>query len=139
MAPHTYGEILARNMRAARSRIGIGQANVAARMQALGFTQWVPQTVSKSERNDRRLLAEEIFALAWALEVSIAQLLEPSPSDGMVEFPVRAALAAKSVSDSVRGSYDGSVTWKGDSPVFVAASWPSADYEAWRAARGGEH
>ena len=46
MAPHTYGEILARNIRAARSRIGIGQENIAVRMRALGYEAWIRQTVS---------------------------------------------------------------------------------------------
>ena len=138
MASHPYGEILARNIRAARSRIGIGQENVAVRMRALGYAAWIRQTVGSTERGRRRPTAEEIFALACVLETSIAMLLEPHASDGMVKLAGGAELAAKSVSDSVRGIYEGSVTWKDDAPVFVGASWPSAEYEAWRAVHGGE-
>ena len=43
----TYGEVLARNIRAARSRIGLGQAAVANRMRALGYQEWRPQTVEQ--------------------------------------------------------------------------------------------
>jgi transcriptional regulator with XRE-family HTH domain len=133
-----YDEIVARNTRAFRTRNGIGQERLAARMRALGFTAWLRQTVSKTEQGERRLTAAEINGLAWALEVSIAELVQPIPSDKLVEFPGGSALAAKSVADSVRGTNDGSVTWKGDSPEFTAASWPAAAYEAWQSAQDGE-
>ena len=74
MAPLPYGEILARNVRAARSRLGTsGRRDVAARMQALGFhAVGFTQTVFKSpERNDRRLLDREVLGLALALETSM--------------------------------------------------------------------
>ncbi len=87
MAPHTYGEILARNIRAARSRIGIGQENVAVRMQALGFSAWIRQTVSSTERGRRRPTAEEILGLAACLETTVHHLMSPLPQDGSVELP----------------------------------------------------
>lgn len=127
MSPDTYGEVLARNIRAARSRVGIGQANVAARMQALGFTQWVPQTVSKSERNNRRLLAEEIAGLAAALGTTIRGLLTPLDEDKAVRLqPDGPAVAVSTVQMSVTGRNDGAVRWDGDTPVFsegVRAWW----------------
>ncbi len=82
----TYGAILGRNIAAARTRGGLSQANLAARMQDLGFKEWVAQTVSKSERNDRRVLAEEILALAASLDTTALHLMSPLPQDGPMEL-----------------------------------------------------
>jgi transcriptional regulator with XRE-family HTH domain len=120
MAPSTYGEIMAANIRAARSRADIGQARLAARMRALGFTQWVPQTVSKSERSDRRLLAEEIAGLAVALETTIRYLMTPLDEDKLVELqPDGPAVAVSTIRMSAEGRNDGAVRWDGDKPVFA--------------------
>lgn len=136
-----YDEVVARNIRGYRSRNDIGQERLAARMRALGFTAWLRQTVSKTEKGERRLTAAEVNGLAWALEVSIAELLEPAPGDKQVEFPGGAFLGAASVAASVRGVNDGSIEWKGDTPVWVGVSYPPGQHpevEAWRAAHGGE-
>jgi hypothetical protein len=45
-----YGEVLAANFRAARARAGLGQELVAARMRALGYSEWRYQTVGAVER-----------------------------------------------------------------------------------------
>ena len=147
-----YDEVLARNIRAARSRKGIGQERLAARMRALGFTAWLRQTVSKAEKNERRLTAAEVVGLAYCLETSIAALLAPALEDRMVEFPSGAAVAAALVAGSVRGIPDESVAWQNDVPVFAAVSWPAGldmtkvselekvaeEFRAWKASQGGE-
>jgi hypothetical protein len=48
-----YGDILAGNMRAERSRKRLGQASVVARMRALGYDRWHRQTMGKVERGER--------------------------------------------------------------------------------------
>ena len=70
-----YGDILAGNMRAERARARLSQEAVAARMQALGFSAWRYQTVGVVESGKRHLMAEEVIALAWVLETTIATLM----------------------------------------------------------------
>jgi transcriptional regulator with XRE-family HTH domain len=127
MAPDTYGEILSRNIRAARSRIGIGQENVAARMRALGFTAWIRQTVGATERGRRRPTAEEIAGLAVTLETTINRLMAPLDEDQVVELqPGGPAIAVSTVRMSVMGRNDGAVKWDGDKPILtpgVSAWW----------------
>ncbi len=151
MAPTTYTEVLARNIRAARSRHGLSQADVVGRMRALGFSAWHRPTLGNVERGDRGLRAEEVFGLAYALETSIGALLAPAAEDKMVEFPSGAAVAAALVAGSVRGVPDESVAWKNGRPVFAAASWPAGsdtseiaelekiarEFRAWKASQQG--
>lgn len=124
MASHTYGEILARNIRAARARIGIGQENVAVRMRALGYDAWVRQTVSKSERGDRRMLAEEVFALAYALQTTIAALMAPGADDQAVSLPSGATIDAGDVYRSAVGTNIMTIWWDDDKPVWTEVTPP---------------
>jgi transcriptional regulator with XRE-family HTH domain len=121
MAPHTYGEILARNIRAARSRVDIGQENVAVRMRALGYQAWIRQTVGATERGRRRPTAEEIFALAYVLQTSIQALMAPTADDELVGLPSGASIDAGSVYRSSTGMYDHAIFWDGDEPVWSEA------------------
>ena len=118
MAPTTYAEVLARNIRAARTRKRLGQTTVVERMRALGFTSWHRPTLGNVERGERRVTAEEIFGLSEALETSIGALMTPVEDDKVVEFPSDAAVTVEHVRLSVRGQNDGAVQWNGDSPVF---------------------
>jgi transcriptional regulator with XRE-family HTH domain len=132
MAPHTYGVILGRNLGAARKRTGLSQADLAARMQALGFTQWVAQTVSKSERNDRRVLAEEVFGLAIVLETSVTRLMSPLWEDKGVELPSGRALRTGAVEGYVTGEWatDERIRWLGNAPVRTPAGGEYAERES---------
>jgi transcriptional regulator with XRE-family HTH domain len=108
-----YGEILARNIRAARSRVDINQENLAARMRALGYSAWLRQTVANVEKGRRRVAAEEIFGLAYALGTSMGALMSPGPDDMTVTFPGGAAISAASVRLSAASLNDGAVLWDG--------------------------
>lgn len=79
-------EALAANIRSARARKHLGQADVSERMHALGFSTWTRQTVGCTEKPNRRVTAEEIFALALVLETTVRSLMELSPN-GSVFFP----------------------------------------------------
>jgi transcriptional regulator with XRE-family HTH domain len=134
----SYDEVVAANIRAARSRAGIGQERLAARMRALGYTAWLRQTVSKTEKNERRLPVSEVIALSYALETTTRALLQPTDDYRMVELPGGSIMAARSFMASVRGIRDGAIRWQGDSPVFVAMSYltdfdpddPEADWSS---------
>lgn len=121
MAPHTYGEILARNIRAARGRADIGQDSVAARMRALGYDAWIRQTVSSTERGRRRPTAEEIFALSLVLNTSVMALMEPAAEDEAVDLPSGSVLPWQWAKATVvlRGGLH--MKWEGDEPVFPDA------------------
>ena len=116
MAALSYDEVLAASLRAARARAGLDQAVIVERMRALGYTTWHRQTMGKIERGDRRLLAAEVMALAWALGVTIFELMKPAESACPVEFPSGERIAAHSVAASLGAYNDGAVTWDGTVP-----------------------
>lgn len=139
MAPDTYGEILARNIRAARSRAGIGQENLAARMRALGFEPWIRQTVGATERRDaskaarRRPTAEEIIGLALALGTTVPGLMAPVDEHEAVELQKDGpSISVNSLAKLASGLNDRSLTWDGDKPVFAdgKSAWFAGDPDA---------
>ena len=87
--------------------------------------------MGKVERAERRLTAEEIYGLAWALETSVGALMKPTDDDKHVEFPSGASLAAVSVQRSVAGGNDGGVRWSGDEPVFPGPAMTHAESRTW--------
>lgn len=141
MAPDTYREILARNIRAARSRIGIGQEDVAVRMRALGYQAWIRQTVGATERGRRRPTAEEILGLAACLGTTVQYLMSPLLQDGPVELPSGMPLATGQVrslifghgpndemprGSSVRDVRDlRGIRWQGNAAVLADAEHPA--------------
>ena len=131
MAPTTYAAVLAKNIRAARSRADISQDTLAARMRALGYKEWLYQTVGKVERGNRRITAEEIRGLAWCLDTSVAALLKPTEDDKFTEFPSGAAIAVVSDRRSVDGANDGAVRWSGTEPVFPGPAVTRAEAATW--------
>jgi transcriptional regulator with XRE-family HTH domain len=126
-----YGEVLARNVRGIRSRKGLGQKSLAARMRALGYTAWFTQTVGKAERGDRRITAEEVFGLAVALEVTMRQLLEPQPDDKLVALPNGESMPVRHVQLLVAGTGNPHpFIWQDDVPVprEVTGWWGEGDH-----------
>jgi transcriptional regulator with XRE-family HTH domain len=145
MAPTSYTEVLARNIRATRSRRGLSQADVVERMRALGFTAWHRPTLGNIERGSRGVRAEELVGLARALEVTMSRLLEPQPEDKQVELPNGEPFSVRSVRMLVAEGNDHAILWKGnvplrregwagwegdpDAPDAVKAAWRQADEE----------
>ena len=120
MAPTTYSDVLARNIRAARSRQGLSQADVVERMRALGFSAWHKPTLGNVERGQRRVQAEEILGLAACLATTVQRLMTPLWEDKWVEFPNGMGLrvgAVVSLVSSTNGSNDGEICWHGNTPV----------------------
>lgn len=128
-----YGDTLARNIAAARTRNKLSQSALAERMQALGFSQWVPQTVSKSERNARRVLAEEVLGLAICLGTSMARLLSPLREDKPVDLPSGQSLRIHTVEGYVTGEWvtDERILWHENKPWRnpVPGEYPDEDGE----------
>jgi transcriptional regulator with XRE-family HTH domain len=124
-----YDEVLARNARAYRSRKGIGQERLAARMRALGYTAFLRQTVSKVEKGERRLSAAEVLGLALALEVTMRQLLEPQPDDKQIELPNGEPFTARTVRLLVAEVNDHAILWQDDVPKRreVTGWWGDGD------------
>jgi transcriptional regulator with XRE-family HTH domain len=125
MAPMTYGDVLAENIRAARSRKRLGQADVVVRMRALGHDAWHRQTMGKVERGERRVTGEEILGLAYALETSIAALMMPAEEAKRVQFP-GGEVSVMSVRYSVVGVTDEAIRWKGNIPEYLGPDRRSA-------------
>lgn len=114
-----YADVLAANFRAARARAGLDQETVAARMRALGFTEWRYQTAGVIEKGKRRITAEEIMALAWVLETSIHALMKPPDELGEVRFRSGDLISARSAALLTSAYNDGAVTWDGTRPDFT--------------------
>lgn len=134
MSPTTYADVLARNVRAARSRAGLQQEPLAGRMRALGYGAWLRQTVANVEKGRRRLTAEEIFALSLCLQTSIAALMAPADEDKMVDLPSGDTVPIAFVQRLTRGYPGESVEWDGVTPRFFDV--PPRIAELWR--RAGE-
>ena len=138
MASATYGEVLARNIRAVRSRSNLGQESVVARMRALGYDTWHRQTMGKVERGERRITAEEVLGLSVAMETSIAALLMPDADAKQVTLPGGQVLGIAAIRFSVRAGHAVAVSWQGDQPVFpdpfapLQGVIPQADQETFR-------
>lgn len=114
----SYGTVLAKNVRAARARKGLDQEPLAARMRALGYPAWRRQTVASVEKGNRRLTAEEIVALALALQTTIGALMEPAADDEFVSLPSGQLVRGVTVSVSIRSGYDSTIMWEGNVPRF---------------------
>lgn len=99
-------------------------------MRALGYG-WYPQTCGLVERNQRPLLADELAALALALETTVDQLALPPPGVSVVLFGDQPIPAARLSVD------DGSVTWEaGELKISEGmGSVPQATLRALRQAR----
>jgi hypothetical protein len=133
MAPTTYSDVLARNIRAARSRTDLGQEAVAERMQNLGFSAWIRQTVGSTERGRRRPTGEEILGLAICLETTAQRLMTPLSEDKWVELPSGESLRVGAVVSFVTGQQLGDVNtrdvqWYGN--VLARAIVPPHEGEA---------
>lgn len=127
MAPTTYTEVLARNIRAARSRRGLSQADVVERMRSLGFTAWHRPTVGNVERGERAAKADEILGLAICLETTAQRLMTPLLEDKWVELPSGESLLVGAVVRYVGGlSGDniGEVGWHKNTPVITGPAGP---------------
>ncbi len=127
----TYADVLAKNVRAARARRGLEQEPLAARMRALGFSAWRRQTVASVEKGARRLMAEEVFGLALALETRFTALLEPAREDGPIGLSSGAEVPFLAVHELIWGGSDYTVRWDGEVPSFPAED-PKPGYAAER-------
>ena len=118
MTGPTYREVLARNVRAARKRLGINQQDLAARMQALGHDAWLHQTVGNVEKGKRRITAEEVVSLAYALQTSIGPLMAPNKQDGPTIMQGDLEVSAFSALLLVGGVNNRAIQWDGNTPVI---------------------
>jgi 8-oxo-dGTP pyrophosphatase MutT (NUDIX family) len=117
--PPTYATALADNLFASRATARLSQADVSERMHSLGFGAWQRSTMSLVERAQRRVTAEEVAGLALVLQTTVARLVTPADErkTQVVELP-----SGHRVPRSRFLFDDGSVEWRGNVPVFPAAS-----------------
>lgn len=113
-----YEVFLGRNISAARGRLRLSQASVAARMKALGFSQWHQQTAGSIERADRRVTALEVLGLSIALETTVRDLMTP-PQGELVTLPGTPGERFQ-IGASRFEINDGALTWDKDEPVMGA-------------------
>jgi transcriptional regulator with XRE-family HTH domain len=123
MPPTPYADVLRRNFRAARAAADLSQADVGERMRSLGHASWLRQTMSTVEKGKRRITAEEVFALAYALDTSIARLIRPTEEDGWISFPSGMAVHITSVVGLARGVNDTAIRWNGNKPESMGTSF----------------
>lgn len=126
------GQVIADSIRARRAAARLSQESVAARMRALGFSEWTRQTVGSTEKPTRRVTAAEAIGLSLVFGISLPGLFRPDGEPGdAVQFP-GGAVAVKSLERLVGGLNDGSVTWEKDKPVFKPgkAAWMADDPDA---------
>jgi transcriptional regulator with XRE-family HTH domain len=130
MPDRSYSAVLARNVKAARTRRDLKQDVLAVRMKALGYDEWIRQTVSNVEQGKRRLTAEEVFGLSVALDVSVTSLMFPGPDDEPLVELRGGQLIAVPVQWALSTAPSGSVIWDGGKPKFSAPSDKPDDLDA---------
>lgn len=119
VATASYADVIVRNVRAERARRGLEQRDLVERMRALGLANWHRQTLSRVERGERRLLAEEVMALAIALETTVSELMVPHDDDAQIVFPSGVKVAGMRLL-----SNDRSVTWDEKNAPVVSPPRP---------------
>lgn len=83
-------EVVAKNIRDARRLADLSQEALAERMSLFWHDRgWHRATVSELERGNRSLSADELWYLAWVLEVKIGDLLDAKGLTGRETEPVR--------------------------------------------------
>lgn len=90
-------------------------------MRALGF-DWHQQTVATVEKGKRRITAEELLFLSYALRTTVAALASPAENGFVLQAPSGAYVAIASVQRSVAGQRDDAIRWDGNEPVFAEAA-----------------
>lgn len=89
-------------------------------MRALGF-DWHQQTVAAVEKGKRRVTAEELLFLSYALQTTVAALASPAENGFVLQAPSGAHVAIASVQRSVAGQRDDAIRWNGNEPAFSEA------------------
>jgi transcriptional regulator with XRE-family HTH domain len=112
----TYVAELAANIRAERSRRGLSQKSLAARMRELGFA-WSPQLVAKLEAGNRPLLAGELLGLCLCLNCSMPALIAASEDDHQIELTPDIAVTSAVVRDLAEGTYRRAIRWNDDDTI----------------------
>jgi transcriptional regulator with XRE-family HTH domain len=84
----TVGQLVGANVRAARIRRQMTQEELGAALEAFLGRSWSRQAVSIAENGDRAFVAEDLLALAGALETPVEDLLLPSRPTSMWETVV---------------------------------------------------
>jgi transcriptional regulator with XRE-family HTH domain len=100
-----FAQVIADNVAAARARLRLRQADLAARMTVQGW-RWVSQTVSEMEQGRRAVRADELLGLALALNTTIGTLTAPPPDADSVALPVGQDIPAQRLAIA-----DDSVEW----------------------------
>jgi 8-oxo-dGTP diphosphatase len=120
LRPALYASILARNLRAARAAANLSQTEVGERMRDLGFTAWMRSTVSLAEQGKRRLTAEEVFWLAYVVDVSVTRLASPTEDDNWIAAPNGGRIHAQHARERMRSTRDGAIRWERNKARFMA-------------------
>lgn len=120
-----YVKLVGRRLHEARIAAGLSQADIAERMQDLGFRSWLSQTVSTVERAKRRVSAEELLGLMVACETDLTALVYPAAEFQAVSLPGGQEVvlpAAKYAYDQNRHS-----VWNGNVSLLPRLSERSGD------------
>ncbi len=121
MATMAYGDLIARNIRAAIGRRGLTHEDLAERMRQLGYSSWIRQTVSNTIRGKRRLVAEELLGISVAANVSIVSLLLPSADDpAAVTLPSGQDVVIERWTSAPADPRAWQVQWDGNTPKLAS-------------------
>jgi transcriptional regulator with XRE-family HTH domain len=121
----TYAEEIAANIKAARTRAGLTQRQLASKMQTLGFN-WQHSLVAKLEAGNRPLLASEVLALCLCFGVSMATILGSAEGDRLVGIGKTevGSITVRRHADGIMSEFSRALIWYGDdhAAVFIFAT-----------------
>lgn len=106
VSPGLTDQRVAANVRSRREEIGLSQADLAARMAAIGWP-YHPQTVSRVESGARKVSIGEGEALAGILGVTLGELTWPDPVTNVIAwFDMFTSAADEAYGQIARGVRD---------------------------------
>jgi hypothetical protein len=121
MAGMIYGTVLAQNITAAREGAQLSEEDLAVRMQKLGFSTWLQQTVAEAEQGELTLTADEVLGLSVALEIPVTAVMLP-PDDN----PAEVALPGGQAVVLQRHDFEPTLWWYGNEPSTIPPPWEKA-------------
>lgn len=107
--------MLAEAIGSAMGRRNLSRTDLAARMNNLGYPKWSRQTVAEVIEGNRRILAAELYPLAFALEMPLPALVMPWTEGGPAEIKLPGGLGLRYLAET-RAARSYKELWDGNTP-----------------------
>lgn len=136
MTVKTPEDMLAESIRSAMGRRNLSRTDLAARMNSLGYPKWSRQTAAEVTSARRRVLAAELYALAFALETPFPALVMPWTEAGPAEIELPSGVRLRYLAET-RAVRPYGVLWDGNTPKIGPGDTFTEHYRPGESTGGG--